>query len=155
MIPPGAECEYSGEQRRGGTLLTLDTDSDGCWIIRLETRQHTYLTLETQQKTVIIAPKTLHRVPSARPLRSPVLICVCISCGGARPAARLKPCAGSREGRGINPDIPPSATHWSGYLASLLPHKHADNAPTTKKQRSAFIWSTSSSFEAVLIFSFW
>ena len=57
MIPPGAECEYSGEQRRGGTLLTLDTDSDGCWIIRLETRQHTYLTLETQQKSVIIAPK--------------------------------------------------------------------------------------------------
>ena len=94
MIPPGAECEYSGEQRRGGTLLTLDTDSDGCWIIRLETRQHTYLTLERQQKTVIIAPKTLHRVPSARLLRSPVLICVCISCGGARRAAQLKPCAG-------------------------------------------------------------
>ena len=60
------------------------------------------------------------------------------------------------DSRGINPDIPPSATHWSGYLASLLPHKHADNAPTTK-QRSAFIWiwSKSSCFEAVLIISYW
>ena len=88
-------------EKRGcrGDTGTLDTDSDGCWIIRLETRQHTYLTLETQQKTVIIAPKhcTESPAPSARLLRSPVLICVCISCGGARPAARLKPCAGSTE----------------------------------------------------------